>query len=326
MQDLIQAFSNEEIMTCDIRVVVVDARGNDEMGEDAKGVYRDILANFWQEFYISCTLGERERVPSLRHDFQCNEWTAVGRIIAKGYLDLGYFPIMLSPTFIISVLLGEKEVSEETLLHSFNRYLAPDDEDVVREALKVSEGKDGSDYDELIELLDRYGCRKRPTQANVKDLILELAHKELIQKPQYVADCWGALLLKYLKGSDLSTAKKVHDRCKALEPTTRKVLGMIQANPCSNSERSALDFLKRFIRGMDLAQLKSFLMFVTGADVLCVTAIHVEFTQLDGLARRPIAHTCGGVLELPSTYQRYTELRAEFSNVLAKEKWQNDIC
>ncbi|KAJ7373301.1 hypothetical protein OS493_012892 [Desmophyllum pertusum] len=181
-------------------------------------------------------------------------------------------------------------------------------------------------HDELIELLDRYGCRKRPTQANVKDLILELAHKELIQKPQYVADCWGALLLKYLKGSDLSTAKKVHDRCKALESTTRKVLGMTQANPCSNRERSALDFLKRFIRGMDLAQLKSSLVFVTGADVLCVTAIHVEFTQLDGLTRRPIAHTCGGVLELPSTYQSYTELRAEFSNVLAKEKWQNDIC
>lgn len=123
----------------------------------------------------------------------------------------------------------------------------------------------------------------------------------------------------------MSTPEKVHDRYKALEPTTRKVLGMIQAEPCSNSERSALDYLKRFIRGMDLTQLKSFLMFVTGSDVTCVTTIYVEFTKLDGLGRRPIAHTCGCFLELPSTYEEYTEFRAEFSNVLAKEKWQNDI-
>lgn len=306
---------------------MVDSRGNDEMGEDVKGIYRDVLACFWQEFYISCTLGERERVPaSLRHDFQCNEWTAVGRIIAKGYADLGYLPTMLSPAFITSVLFGEKEVCEETLLDSFYRYLAQDDEDVVREALKGREGEGSTEYEELLDLLDRYGCRKLPTPQNVKELILELAHKELIQRPQYVADCWSVLLLKYLKGSDLSTAKKVQERYIALQPTTRKVIGMIQAKPCNNSERSALDHLKRFIRGMDLTQLKSFLMFVTGADVLCVDTIDVDFTQLDGLQRRPIAHTCGCVLELPSTYDSYMELRAEFSNVLAKGKWQNDIC
>ena len=309
---------------------MVDACRNDEMEEDAKGVYHDILECFWQEFYISCTLGERERVPPLRHDFPRDEWTAVGQIIAKEYLDLGYFHVMLSPTFIITVMFGEKKVCEETLLHSFNCYLAQDDEDVVREALKGSEGKDGSDYRELIDLLGRYscryGCRKRVRQGNVKELILELAHKELIKKTQYNAVCWRALLLKYLTGSDLSTAKKVHDHGKALEPTPRKVLGMIQANPCSDGERSALDYLKRFVRGMDLTQLKSFLMFVTGADVLCAAAIHVEFSQLDGLGRRPMVHTCGSVVELPSTYQNYMELRTEFSNVLAKGKWKNNIC
>lgn len=94
---------------------MVDARGNDEMGEDEKGIYRDALACFWQQFYLTCTMGERERVPTLRHDFQCDEWTSLGK------LDLGYFPIMLSPAFIISVLFGEKEVCEETLLNSFYR-------------------------------------------------------------------------------------------------------------------------------------------------------------------------------------------------------------
>ena len=66
-------------------------------------------------------------------------------------------------------------------------------------------------------------------------------------------------------------------------------------------------------------------MFVTGAYVICVSAIHVEFSKLEGLGRRPITHTCGSVLELPSTYDSYAELRAEFTNVLAPGKWQNDI-
>lgn len=325
LQDMIQAFSCDEIMNCSIKVVMVDARGNDEMGEDEKGIYRDALACFWQQFYLTCTMGERERVPTLRHDFQCHEWTSIGRIIAKGKLDLGYFPIMLSPAFIISVLFGEKEVCEETLLNSFYRYLPPGDEVLVREAFKASEGEDAFDDEELIDLLDRYGCRKRPTKENVRALILELAHKELIQRPQYIADCWHVLLGKNCQGTDWSTVAKVYEQYESLEPTTKKVLGMVEAMPCSNSQRSALDYLKKFIRGMDVTQLKSFLMFVTGADVLCVPTIHVQFTELDGIARRPIAHTCGCVLELPSTYDEYTEFRAEFSNVLAKEKWQNDI-
>jgi len=66
-------------------------------------------------------------------------------------------------------------------------------------------------------------------------------------------------------------------------------------------------------------------MFTTGADVICVTNINVEFTKLERLARRSIAHTCGCVLEIPSTYDSYADFRADFTNVLAKGKWQNDI-
>ncbi|XP_067046268.1 uncharacterized protein [Acropora muricata] len=141
LQDMIQAFSFDEIMTCSIKVVMVDARGNDEMGEDEKGIYRDAIACFWHQFYLTCTMGERKRVPTLRHDFQCEEWTSIGRIIAKGKLDLGYFLIMLSPALIISVLFGEKEVWEETLLNSFYRYLPPGDEVLCVKRLKLAKVK-----------------------------------------------------------------------------------------------------------------------------------------------------------------------------------------
>ena len=66
---------------------------------------------------------------------------------------------MLSQAFIASVLFGENAVPEETLLKSFLNYIAKDEEAVVAEALKGN-----LDVNELIDVLDRFGCRKVPTQ------------------------------------------------------------------------------------------------------------------------------------------------------------------
>lgn len=71
--------------------------------------------------------------------------------------------------------------------------------------------------------------------------------------------------------------------------------------------------------------LRRFLRFVTGSDVICVTKVEVIFTALEGLARRPIAHTCGSVLELPCTYNSYPELRVEMENVLTSNYYTMDI-
>mgnify|MGYP001794375031 CR=1 FL=1 len=310
-------------MKCDLKFIMVDVQGNAEKGVDWKGIYRDALANVWQEFYISCCLGERERVPFLRHDFQSDEWKAVARIIVKGFLDLGYFPAMLSKGFVISSMFGEKAVSDDILLQSFSKYLAPLDEQVLSRWQSNEEWNPEDDRDELIDLLDRYDCRKLPTKQNINGLTLEVAHKEVIQKAQYIADCWEDILKPAL--GQLLSVDKILALYKTLEATNKKVLKMLDANPVTNSERSALEFLKRYVRALDLAKLKSFLMFCTGADVICVPKISVYFTKLEGLQRRPIARTCGCVLELPSTYDCYTEFRTEFTNILVKEKWQNGI-
>jgi len=236
-------------------------------------------------------------------------------------LNLGYFPYMLSQALIVSVTFGENAVPEETLLKSFQKYVAKDEQEVVAEALKGN-----LDVEELIEVLDRFGCRKLPTQENAKDLILDVAHKEIVQKPQYVADAWREALKMMVKSKDeIATIEGLCNLYQTVAPTNRKVLSMVRTDPQNNSERAALDFLERFVKGMDTLQLKSFLRYVTGADALCVPYISVQFSSLDGLARRPIAHTCGSVLEPPSTYNTFPELREEFNNILAKSKWQNDI-
>ena len=121
---MIDVFQAENIMTSQLRIVMVDARGKDERGVDAGGVYRDAISCFWQEFNDSSTLGERERVPTLRHDFQSSEWSAVRRILAKGYLDLGYFPYMLSQAFIVSLSSARTQSQRRPFLSRF-RSISP---------------------------------------------------------------------------------------------------------------------------------------------------------------------------------------------------------
>ena len=46
----------------------------------------------------------------------------------------------------------------------------------------------------------------------------------------------------------------------------------------------------------------------------------MTFNKLDGLARRPIAHTCGCTIELPVTYSTYTEFQSEMDGILKSQE------
>lgn len=78
-------------------------------------------------------------------------------------------------------------------------------------------------------------------------------------------------------------------------------------------------YLQQYIRGLGSAGLRKFLRFTTGSDALSVDKLEVVFTALDGVGRRPVAHTCGPVLELPRTYMVFPELRLEFDQILSND-------
>ncbi len=73
--------------------------------------------------------------------------------------------------------------------------------------------------EEFVESLDRFNCRKMPTTENVKNLILEVAHKEIVQKPQYVAVCWRHVLQTRFHDTKLSSMEGLRQIFKDIEPT-----------------------------------------------------------------------------------------------------------
>ena len=96
---------------------------------------RDVLCSFCNEFLTSYSVGCDEVVPAVRHTMLKEHWQAVARIILYG-IRVGYFPLRLSQTFMISCLLGEEHVTDEMFVVSFQNYLSKEERQCIEKMLK----------------------------------------------------------------------------------------------------------------------------------------------------------------------------------------------
>ncbi|XP_023808456.1 uncharacterized protein LOC111946974 [Oryzias latipes] len=309
MDELITQFKDPSLLTCPLKFSFID-----EIGADADGVSRDVYSAFWTEFLDSAAEGQDMRVPLLSPKWQEEEWKSVGRILVKGFLDHGYFPSRLAPAFTVALVFGEHLVSPDLLFESLLFYISPEERDLVNKALL--EDLLGEEHEELLDLLDRVGAKFIPTRENLKAVLLNVAHKLIIQQPKYALDKMSEVA-RTTFAHVFKSQLKIQEMYENMTPTPRKVLKLLDANPTTQAESQSLRYLQQYIRGLDQAGLRRFLRFTTGSDVLCVTKIEVLFTPLDGVARRLVAHTCGPVLELPWTYLSFPELRVELDNILS---------
>lgn len=81
-----------------------------------------------------------------------------------------------------SCLFEESTISDSFLLEAFLSYIGKDETETLR---KCTEGELDTDY-EVLEVLSSYKCYKNPTKENVKLIITQLSHQELVQKPKHI--------------------------------------------------------------------------------------------------------------------------------------------
>ena len=111
-----------------------------------------------------------------------------------------------------------------------------------------------------------------------------------------------------------------------LHPTLRKVIRSISYPTTMNDQQKDIGkHLSTFLRASDTQHLSLFLRFCTGSDLFLGKTITLSFTHLQGMQRRPIAHTCGCYLELPIDYDNYPDFRHEMNKVLESGVWAMDI-
>ena len=320
-KDMISHFQDEKLTTRPIVFEIIDDRGKPEKGAGI-GVARDVFSLFWKAFGDSMTIGERERVPYVRHDHFINEWRAIGRILVQGYKMVSYFPMFLSRAFVAFCLFGDA-VPDSVVITSFKNYLSVDEEKLVENCLSADRDENELQSEEVVDFLECFNCRTVLNEVNCQRVITEIAKQELIQKPHIMLSTWQPILAELKMFEPFQSVESLEMLYESIKPTNKKVLKLLVAQPSTEGERDALKFLQRYIRGLDTANLGHFLCFTTGADIFIV--ITVSFVKLDGVYKTPVAHTCGPVLELPSTYQDFCELREVFNNVLGKSDWNIDI-
>ena len=325
LKDMIKEFEEADILNYRLEFVFIDCRGEVEKGRGS-GVMREALSIFWREFYSSLSTGAAEKVPCLRHDYQKPQWQSVARVVVAGFRQEKYFPIMLSRAFIASCLFGEELFPTECHLDSFYNYIAKCECDTLQKCL-ADEECDPSEDEDVMEVLSVYKCFRVVTKENLEHIVKELAHQELIQRPRYICNSWAPIMSGLKDFTQFQTVANLMQLYEDSRPSPKKVVKLFSVKPSNEAERECVGHLKRFVKSLDDIVLGAFLQFVTGSNIITVTKIEVGFSTESGFARRPVAHTCGPVLVIPSTYQSYSELSEEFSCILRETaSWAFNIC
>jgi len=322
--DLIEYFSNDTLQSnhsSTFEIKMLRENGTPEVAEDNGGVMRDSLTEFWDTFYLQFTEGNEYKVPVLRHDMTDVKWKAVAAVIKMGYNQEGVYPIRLAPSFMQQAIFGV--CNESDLIGSFQKFVSMMDRKVLETALKdfVS-----VEEDDINDLMDHYESKKIPNANNFEQIVREIAHKELVQKPMFVANCF----FKVLSNTKL-VEEDMSEMYERLDPSPKKVLKCLRFSDQMTPEESVLSsYVKRLVREMDDPQyLQLFLRFCTGSDILTKKKIHVRFisSDLSNNARCPSSHTCGCVLEIPRSYSQdpYVCLKSDFLSLLKNRYWQMDV-
>ena len=322
--DLVKAFDSKDALQFQYNIRVIGNDGELEKGEGI-GVLKEVLSIFWQHFFTSLALGAQEKVPCIRHDFQKRGWEAIARILVYGYISTKFFPPTLSVAFTASCLFGEEQVGNDFLVKSFKLYVCEDEKEAIELCLNAGLEFDGNNVD-VLEFLSSYKCFQMPTKDNIEHIISELAHQEIIQKPRYVANCWAPIVKALQRFEPFQTIANLQNLFLEKKVTSKKLAKLLSGSPVSEAERVSFDHLKRFVKNLKQDGLSAFLQFTTGSNCITCEEIKVTFTSLDGFSRRPIAHTCTPLLELPTTYKSFNELSEEFTSILRENSsWEFNI-
>lgn len=160
---------------------------------------------------------------------------------------------------------------------SFLNHLPPVERSAVEKALQGT--MEERDEEDLLDLFTRMGSHFIPPKNSMQPAIETVAHKAVLQEPEYIADCLSTPMA--LVQQKLSDKESVLSLCesKKLSETTKMVL--------SQREQATFNHLQRYVKNAE-----NILRFCTGSSVICVDKMMVCFNAETGLNRRPVAHTC----------------------------------
>jgi hypothetical protein len=296
-----------------------------ERAIDDGGVQRDMFSAFWEEAYAKLFEGSTSIIPMVNPHIDMMVFPILGRILSRGFLVCGHFPVrVVLPTLIGMVLGPTTRVTSAILLDAFLDYISSIERNVFKSALEFKHNGVAqfpeNIHSTLLNVLSQFGCRDLPTPDNFISIIERVAEYEFLIKPAAALTLINSGIpesqRQFWCNKTVNEITAIYER---LGVTSEKVLDLlILPEAKCISESRVYGYLTTMIGNMKTDQLRSFLRFITGSSVCSAKDILLTFNSLSGLARRPIAHTCDNTLELPSTYMNYEDFHSEFQAIFNK--------
>ena len=293
-----------------------------EQGVDDGGLRRDMFTAFWEKAYSLLFEGATTLVPMIHPQIEMSYYPLLGRIISHGYLATGILPDRIALPTLIAIVSGPGvSISTKIMMDAFMDYISSTERRSLKQALGGihAEKFPPKVMDEITTILGRFGCRKIPKPSTLISEIEHVAVYEFCTKP-------AAAITLIHSGIPLDHkefwAKKSPADIQALHcrmcVTLSKVIASLEMMSSSNpSEERVYGYLTTMIGNMKAQELRLFLRFITGASVCVAPKIDISFNNLSGLGRRPVAHTCAFLLELPTSYLNYDDFYGDFKSILS---------
>ncbi|KAK3107671.1 hypothetical protein FSP39_019581, partial [Pinctada imbricata] len=320
VDNLLNIYSDPCIVEGSLHIKIIG-----EEGSDWGGVSRDVFTSFWSEVSLTYFLGDLVHVPYLPpHRLEeMYKFRLMGRILSHSTAVLGYIPMAICKSTMMVTIIDATEIAEDVLLEDFLLYLDNEDRTLLQSAMDHFQDLSEDELDKVQNIFVKFDMGCVLQEETLHKQILKMAQNELVIKPRslcekmregipevHYAQFWSQMSLDHLT--------VLYDR---LKPTPNKVLACLRSETLflTESRRRVYGYFKDFIRTLTERELEILLQFITGQACVPKRLITVQFSQLSGAERRPIAHTCSFSIELPETYENYEDFEAEFRILLTSD-------
>ena len=317
LDELLELYKDESVTQNRLHVEFLE-----EPGDDFGGLTKELYTIFWGEATKELFSGEHCVVPSLPlHRVRSESWKfiSLGRILSHSVALTKTVPPNLARSFIIS-LIFDSDVNEQCLLEDFLQYVTEREKKLLLKGMSNFQFLNAQERERLRVFLSAASFFDLPRADKLKEQIISIADQELLKKP--AALC--SLMRKGIPQNHMEvfwqelSIKHITHIIMQQRPTPERVHNILTTTieDLSNAQERVFYYLKEFVGTLHQDMLLDFLLFCTGS-VHQPQNIEVGFTSLTGMQRRPIAHTCSNILEVPTTYNSFQEFRREFTQILS---------
>lgn len=263
--------------------------------------------------------------PDISDDLVC----VLGRVALHGYICSGMFPSRISKVFIKAVMFGESSIVEDELVQGLLEFATDHEREFLSQCME-KEMFSPREKEELLEIVYQFGVRSIPSPETIYKPLVKIGRCELLQKSMWAFKPFLQGLKDVAEEPIWKNSLEVDTFYNELSVTREKVVQCTRIDDegsLTKSQGTVFGYLRRYMKACNNEKIKVLYRFFTGADVLAVKELKVIFHFNAGNLPHITAHTCSGVIDLPSGgYVGYHDFQMQLDALLNNpESWKFNL-